>query len=111
MIKLVLMAGIIGGVTGVISHLLRNGRVLIYPKRKQRPKGLYLGFIADFLFGSAAAIFAVTYLVSDSFDVKTIVGISILAGLSAENILLQKELDTERTKIESMDRINDRLSK
>ncbi|WP_255220784.1 DUF4257 domain-containing protein [Terribacillus saccharophilus] len=70
MIKLVLMAGIIGGLTGVISHLLRNGRVLIYPRKKQRPKGLYLGFIADFLFGSAAAIFAVTYLASDPSDVK-----------------------------------------
>lgn len=63
LLKTILIAGLIGGSTGVISHLLRNGKVLIFPKRKVRPKGINLGFIADFLIGAAAAIFAVTYLV------------------------------------------------
>lgn len=104
-----LFAGLVGGVTGVISHLLRNNRVLIFPKRREKPKGIYLGFIADFLFGAAAAIFAVTYLVPDTDQLQQVIGISILAGLSAENVLIQKELNTEKAKVEGLNRINQRL--
>ncbi|MGM0877457.1 MAG: DUF4257 domain-containing protein [Bacillota bacterium] len=79
LLKTILIAGLIGGSTGVISHLLRNGKVLIFPKRKVRPKGIHLGFIADFLIGAAAAIFAVTYLVPDPEEMRTLIGVSILA--------------------------------
>jgi len=104
-----MIAGLIGGLTGVIAHLMRNGKVLVFPKKRIRPQGLYLGFLADFLIGAAASIFAVTYLVPDPEVLRTLVGISILAGMTAENVLLRKELSTEKAKIEGLDRINQRL--
>lgn len=107
--KTLLIACVIGGITGVISHLIRNGKVLIFPKMRQRPKGIFLGFIGDFFIGAAAAIFAVTYLVPNPEDFRTLIGISILAGLSAENVLLQKELNIEKAKRDGLDRINERL--
>ncbi|MGP4062094.1 DUF4257 domain-containing protein [Halobacillus litoralis] len=109
MTNTVLIAGLIGGLTGVIAHLMRNGKVLIFPKKRVRPKGIYLGFLADFFIGSAAAIFAVTYLVPEPEVLRTLIGISILAGMTAENVLLKRELSTEKAKTEGLDRINQRL--
>lgn len=110
LIELMLIAGIIGGITGLIAHLLRNEKMLLFPKMRKRPRGVYLGFIADFLIGAAAAVFATTYLVPNPEDLKTIIGISILAGMSAETVLLHRELNKANTKGEALDRINDRLS-
>ena len=109
MLMTLLTAGIVGGITGIISHLVRNGKVLVFPKMRVKPRGIYLGFISDFLIGGAAAIFAVTYLVPNPEEMRTLIGISILAGMSAENVLLQRELNTEKAKSESLDRINKRL--
>lgn len=111
MMNAIIIAGIIGGLTGVISHLIRNGKVLIFPRLRKRPKGIYLGFISDFLIGTVAAIFATTYLVPSPDDLKTLIGISILAGMSAENVLLHRELKQTNEKGEAIDRINDRLTK
>ncbi|MYL48350.1 DUF4257 domain-containing protein [Halobacillus litoralis] len=105
-----LIAGCIGGVTGIVSHLMRNGKVLIFPKKRTRPKGIYLGFLADFFIGAAASVFAVTYLTpTDSNVLRSIIGISILAGMTAENVLLKRELNVEKAKVEGLDRINERL--
>jgi len=109
MLMTLLTAGLVGGITGIISHLLRNGKVLVFPKKRIKPRGIYLGFIADFLVGGAAAIFAVTYLVPNPEEMRQLIGISILAGMGAENVLLQRELNTEKAKSESLDRINKRL--
>ncbi|WP_078557149.1 DUF4257 domain-containing protein [Bacillus alkalicellulosilyticus] len=110
MLQTLLIAGLVGGLTGVIYHLIRNGKSLVYPRKRDFPKGIYLGFYADFLIGVAAAIFAVTYL-PVTHDLKTVIGVSILAGMSAENILLQRELKTEKAKTEGLERINERLNK
>lgn len=107
--NMLIIAGCIGGVTGIVSHLMRNGKVLIFPKKRARPKGIYLGFLADFLIGSAASVFAVTYLTSEPDVLKTTIGISILAGMTAENVLLKRELNIEKAKVEGLDRINQRF--
>nr|WP_277988085.1 DUF4257 domain-containing protein [Halobacillus kuroshimensis] len=104
-----MIAGCIGGMTGVVAHLMRNGKVLVFPRRRRRPKGIYLGFLADFLIGAAAAVFAVTYLVPEPGMLRTLIGISILAGMTAENVLLKRELNVEKAKVEGLDRINQRL--
>ncbi|GEN54891.1 MULTISPECIES: DUF4257 domain-containing protein [Halobacillus] len=104
-----LIAGCIGGITGIISHLMRNGKVLIFPKKRTRPKGIYLGFLADFFIGAAASVFAVTYLTPDPELLRSLIGISILAGMTAENVLLKRELNIEKAKVEGLDRINKRL--
>ncbi|ELK45596.1 DUF4257 domain-containing protein [Halobacillus sp. ACCC02827] len=103
------IAGLVGGLTGVIAHLMRNGKVLVYPKKRARPRGIYLGFLADFLIGAAAAVFAVTYLIPEPDVLRSLIGVSILAGMTAENVLLRRELNTERAKVEGLDRINQRL--
>ncbi|MCA1022462.1 DUF4257 domain-containing protein [Halobacillus litoralis] len=104
-----LIAGCIGGITGVVAHLMRNGKVLVFPRRRRRPKGIYLGFLADFLIGAAAAVFAVTYLIPEPDMLRTLIGISILAGMTAENVLLKRELNVEKAKVEGLDRISQRL--
>ncbi|MDC3424246.1 DUF4257 domain-containing protein [Aquibacillus sp. 3ASR75-11] len=105
MLNTLLIAGLIGGFTGVIAHLIRSEKVLVFPKKRLRPKGIQLGFIADFLIGAAAAIFAVTYLVPEAGQVRTLVGVSILAGMSAEHVLLQRELNTQSAKSEALDSV------
>nr|WP_202409622.1 MULTISPECIES: DUF4257 domain-containing protein [Halobacillus] len=104
-----MIAGCIGGITGVVAHLMRNGKVLVFPRRRRRPKGIYLGFLADFLIGAAAAVFAVTYLIPEPDMLRTLIGISILAGMTAENVLLKRELNVEKAKVEGLDRISQRL--
>ncbi|MBN9653196.1 DUF4257 domain-containing protein [Halobacillus litoralis] len=104
-----IIAGCIGGLTGIVAHLMRNGKVLIFPKKRARPKGIYLGFLADFFIGAAASIFAVTYLTPESDALRSLIGISILAGMTAENVLLKRELNVEKAKVEGLDRINQRL--
>jgi hypothetical protein len=58
LLKTLLIAGLVGSCTGVISHLIRNKKVLVFPKKRVKPKGIHLGFVADFLIGGAAVIFA-----------------------------------------------------
>ncbi|WLR46639.1 DUF4257 domain-containing protein [Halobacillus litoralis] len=105
----ILIAGCIGGMTGIVSHLMRNGKVLIFPKKRKRPKGIYLGFMADFLIGAAASVFAVTYIIPEPEVLRSLIGVSILAGMTAENVLLKRELNVEKAKVEGLDRINKRL--
>lgn len=93
----------------MVAHLMRNGKVLVFPRRRRRPKGIYLGFLADFLIGAAAAVFAVTYLIPEPDMLRTLIGISILAGMTAENVLLKRELNVEKAKVEGLDRISQRL--
>lgn len=111
MLNMILLSSFVGGLTGIISHLIRNKGILIYPEKSQQPKGVYLGFLSDILISAAAAVFATTYLVLNAGDVKTIVGISILAGMSAENILLRREIKNTSERSEALDRINKRLTK
>jgi hypothetical protein len=106
----VVLSGIVGGITGLIAHLIRNEKIILFPKIRKRPRGIYLGFLADILIGAAAAIFATTYLVPSPEEIKSIVGISILAGMSAETVLVHRELNTANHKGQALDRINDRLS-
>lgn len=104
----VLLSGVIGGATGLVAHLIRNNKVLVLPKRRQRPFGLYFGFIADFFIGALAAVFATTYLFNPS-DIRELLGISIMAGMAAENVLLNRELNAEKTKSEELDKLQQRL--
>lgn len=111
MIKSILIAGIVGGLTGFIAHLIRNKRVMVLPKRRQRPKGIDLGFIADLLIGSAAAVFVSVYLGLHADDLQSLIAVSILAGLSAEAILLHRMLTVEQIKQKELDKIIERLLK
>ncbi|GLO68359.1 MULTISPECIES: DUF4257 domain-containing protein [Oceanobacillus] len=111
MFNLIWISAAVGGITGIISHLIRNGRILVFPKLRKRPRGIYLGFIADILIGAVAAIFATTYLVPNPEDLKAVIGISILAGMSAESILLTKEMKQSEEKGKALTRINERLLK
>lgn len=104
----VLLAGVIGGVTGLVAHLIRNNRVLVLPKRRQRPNGIFFGFLADFFIGALASIFATTYLFNPS-DIRELVGIAIMAGMAAENVLLNRDLNAEKTKSEELDKLQQRL--
>ncbi|MDX8366968.1 DUF4257 domain-containing protein [Cytobacillus sp. Hm23] len=108
LLETVLISAIVGGVTGIIAHLIRNKRVLIFPKKRTEPKGYDVGFIADFLIGAVAAVLATTYLFSPC-NVTDLVGISILSGMAAENILLHREIKTERTKVDGLERVKKRL--
>ncbi|MFE7064481.1 DUF4257 domain-containing protein [Sutcliffiella sp. NPDC057660] len=110
MLETIGLAGLVGGVTGLIAHLIRHEKSLIYPKKIKRPKSLHLGFLADVLIGALAAIFTTHYLFNPS-DNRELLGIAIMAGMAAENVLLYKELNTERAKADELNKLNDRLGR
>ncbi|WP_214482940.1 DUF4257 domain-containing protein [Bacillus sp. SM2101] len=95
---LVLLLGsiTIGGITGFVSHLIRNRNKVIKPRKLKYSNDL--GFWADVIYGSMAAVFAVTYLLPEPQDGKTLIAYSILAGMSAQSVLLHRKIDTEQTK-------------
>lgn len=98
---------IVGGSAGFISHLVTNNKSILFP-RKEKTKW-YWGFLADIAIGSAAAVFAVTYLVPDLESIRNIVGVSILAGMSGESVLLRRTLANEQVKNQNINDINKRL--
>ncbi|KOO40318.1 DUF4257 domain-containing protein [Priestia koreensis] len=108
MLQTIIYAAIIGGITGFVSHIMRNNKSIIFPRRKKNPKSFFLGFLADILAGSTAAVFAVTYLVPETTSLRTLMGISILAGLSAETVLLNRQLSLEQLKADSKEKLDDR---
>ncbi len=105
----ILIVSLTGALTGLVAHLIRNDRLLLFPKRRYRPGGIDLGFIADLLASALAALFANTYLFAPT-DIGEMIGIAVMAGMAAENILLQKELRVERTKTEELNKISKRAS-
>ncbi|MFZ3591091.1 DUF4257 domain-containing protein [Bacillus sp. DJP31] len=105
----IFIVSLTGALTGMVAHLIRNERILLFPKRRHRPKGIDLGFIADLLASSLAALFANTYLFAPT-DIGEMIGIAVMAGMAAESILLQKEIRVERTKTEELEKISRRIS-
>ena len=108
MLQTVLIAILAGGVTGLIAHLIRHDKSLIFPRKIKRPKSIQLGFFADILISALAAVFATHYLFNPS-DIRELLGIAVMAGMAAENVLLYRELSTERTKTDELNKLNDRL--
>ncbi|MEW4286057.1 DUF4257 domain-containing protein [Priestia koreensis] len=105
MFQTILSAFLIGGSTGIITHIMRNNKTILLPRFKKRPKGVFLGFLGDFLAGGAAAVFAVTYLIPETDTLRTLIGISILAGLSAENVLLTRQLSVAQHRNNRTDQL------
>ncbi|MCM3005864.1 DUF4257 domain-containing protein [Priestia koreensis] len=107
LLNTIVYAAIVGGVTGLVSHIMRNNKSIILPRKKKRPKSYDLGFLADVLAGATASVFAVTYLVPGTDDLSKLIGISILAGLSAESVLLTRQLSVEQFRNESKASLED----
>jgi hypothetical protein len=105
----IFIVSLTGALTGFVAHLIRNDRILLYPKRRYRPRGVDLGFLADIFASALAALFACTYLFSP-IDVSEMVGIAVMSGMAAESILLQKELQVERFKTEELNKITKRAN-
>jgi hypothetical protein len=105
----IFIVSLTGALTGFVAHLIRNDRILLFPKRRYRPRGIDFGFLADILASTLAALFANTYLFSPT-DLGDLVGIAVMAGMAAESVLLQKELQVERFKTEELSKINKRTS-
>lgn len=109
MVKLYVLAIVIGGVTGFIFHILFNkGTVMLPVKRK---KGFFLGFLADILFGSTAAALFVSLFIPENMlnDMRMVIGYCILAGLSSQSFLLSRALQTERERVSSLHNISKQI--
>lgn len=93
---LTLLSGaiLIGGGIGLVSHLIRNKNRIIRPRRLRN--SLDLGFWADIIYGSVAAVLTVTYLLPMPQNYGTLIAYSILAGMSAQSVLLYRKLDTKQ---------------
>lgn len=104
-----IIVSLTGALTGFVAHLIKNDRILLFPKRRYRPPGIDLGFLADVFTSALAALFANTYLFSPT-DIGDMVGIAVMAGMAAESVLLQKELQVERLKTEELNKISKRAS-
>ncbi len=109
MLQSVLLAIFTGGLSGFVSHLITNKKSLDYPK-KMKTKW-YLGFIADILIGAAAAVFAVTFLLPEADTLRTVIGVSVLAGVSGESVLMRRTLANEQNKLENLKEIDDRINR
>ncbi|MDX8362979.1 MULTISPECIES: DUF4257 domain-containing protein [Bacillaceae] len=104
---LVLLIGsaTIGGITGFVSHLLHNKNKIIKPRKLKYSNDL--GFWADIIYGAMAAVFTITYLLPEPQDAKTLIAYSILAGISAQSVLLHRKIDTEQTKSKHLQKFTD----
>jgi len=105
----VLVAFVCGGVAGFGLHLATHKKSMDVPKRTKT--GWYLGFIADMVIGGIAAVLAVTFIVPEAETWRTIVGVSFLAGVSGESVLLRRSLDNEKIKNEKLKELDERLFK
>ncbi|WP_066415235.1 DUF4257 domain-containing protein [Sutcliffiella cohnii] len=103
----VLVSFLCGGVAGFGFHLITHKKHMDFPKKTVT--GWYLGYLADVFIGGVAAIIAVTFLVPEAESWRTVVGVSFLAGVSGESILLRRSLDNERLKNQHLEDIDKRL--
>lgn len=86
----VVVPGVVGGCAGLVSHIITHKKFLEFPQKYK--KKWDLGFLADIIIGGSAAIFAVNYLITTNDTLRSIIGISILAGISGETVLLRRSL-------------------
>ncbi|MFB7138651.1 MULTISPECIES: DUF4257 domain-containing protein [unclassified Bacillus (in: firmicutes)] len=109
MVKLYVLAIVIGGVTGFIFHILFNKGTIMLPVR--RKKGFYLGFLADILFGATASTLFVSLFIPENMlkDMRMVIGYCILAGLSSQSFLLSRALNTERERVSSLHNISKQI--
>ncbi|WP_239454086.1 DUF4257 domain-containing protein [Bacillus suaedaesalsae] len=104
-----MIVSLTGALTGFVAHLIKNDRIVLFPKRRYRPPGIDLGFLADIFTSALAALFANTYLFSPA-DIGDMIGIAVMAGMAAESVLLQKELQVEKLKTEELNKISKRAN-
>lgn len=87
---------LMGGGIGFVSHLIRNKNKMVRPRKLKY--SFDMGFWADIIYGGVAAVLTVTYLLPIPEDYGTLIAYSILAGMSAQSVLLYRKLDTEQSK-------------
>ena len=104
---IILLTGaiLIGGGIGFVSHLIRNKNKMIRPRKLKH--SLDMGFWADIIYGAVAAVLTVTYLLPIPENYGTLIAYSILAGMSAQSVLLYRKLDTEQTKAKQSQSLSD----
>lgn len=95
-VEAILIPTVIGAITGLASHLMTNEYIAERPQKEET--GFYFGFIAHMLIGALASLAAVNVIIPDVDNFRTIVGISILAAMSGEALLLRNALQNEREK-------------
>ncbi|WP_430697336.1 DUF4257 domain-containing protein [Metabacillus mangrovi] len=89
----ILIASIIGGIMGIVSHMKKRGRL---EKPRMTKRFIYLGFYEDFAVGTIAAIMLV--LSSEPQTSFQLVLLSIIAGYSGEAVLRSFEISSDPEK-------------
>lgn len=103
----IVIPGLLGGGAGIVSHLITHKKSLEFPQRYK--KKWYLGFVADIIIGGSAAVFAVNYIITDNESLRSIVGISILAGIGGESFLLRQILNRYEEREDWRKEVNNQL--
>lgn len=104
LLEAVVIPVVVGGLTGLASHLISNEYVADYPKKEE--SGFYFGFLAHILVGLLAALSAVNVIVPNVTQWEQSIGISILAAMSGESFLLRNALQNERSKKDTIRTLN-----
>ncbi|WP_338777776.1 DUF4257 domain-containing protein [Metabacillus sp. FJAT-52054] len=91
----ILIASIIGGIMGIVSHIKKRGRL---EKPRMTKRFIYLGFYEDFAVGTIAAIMLV--LSSEPQSSFQLVLLSIIAGYSGEAVLKSFEFSAQQEQPE-----------
>ncbi|WP_010096062.1 DUF4257 domain-containing protein [Ornithinibacillus scapharcae] len=99
----------LGGLIGFLVSLMNSRRELDKPYKVDGKN--YFGFIYDVFVGAIAALLAITILVPGALDLEypSIIGISIIAGLSGESILLSQQLHASEEKRKMLEEAEEKL--
>ncbi len=104
-----LLSVFLGGLIGFIVSLMNSRRELDKPYKVDGK--IYFGFIYDVFVGAIAALLAITILVPGALDLEypSIIGISTIAGLSGESILLSQQLHASEEKRKMLEAAEEKL--
>lgn len=110
MIVRLVTAIIIGGFIGFLLSLMNNEKRLDKPYRDD-DGSIYFGFLYSVMVSASAALLSVTILVPGALDLEipSIIGISIIAGISGESVLLSQRLYASEQKRKLLDDAEDKL--
>lgn len=89
-----LIAVLIGGITGFVSHLINNQGKLLLPRRLKT--FFHLGFFTDILAGSLLALLGLVLF--DATTIKEIIKVAIVTAISGQTFLLHQALGGEQAK-------------
>ncbi|MGD7007452.1 DUF4257 domain-containing protein [Metabacillus sp. 84] len=91
----ILVASIIGGLMGIVSHMNKRGRL---EKPRMTKRFIYLGFYEDLVIGTIAAIMLV--ISSEPQSSLQLILLSIIAGYSGEAVLRSFTFSTQQDQPE-----------